>query len=76
MQTETFRLNKALTAITFTNGGKGHLVALPIGAMLHPSGETSLPGLIEVTYEHQRFRVFERDLRVRAERYRGAAAGA
>jgi hypothetical protein len=76
MQTDVFRLNKAITAITFTNGSNGHLVTLPIGATLRSAGETSLPGFVEVTYEHQRFRVFERDLRVRAERYRGAAAGA
>jgi hypothetical protein len=76
MQTDVFRLTKALIAITFTNSSNGHLVTLPIGAMLRPTGETSLPGFSEVTYERQRYRVFERDLRVRAERFRSTAAAA
>jgi hypothetical protein len=76
MQTDVFRLTKAITAIAFTNSSNGHLVTLPIGATLRPAGETSLPGFVEVTYERQCYRVFERDLRVRAERYRGAAAAA
>jgi hypothetical protein len=76
MGTEKFRLTKVLTGITFTNGGKGQLVALPIGAMLHPSGETSLPGFIEVTYGREHYSVFERDLQVGAERYRSTAPAA
>jgi hypothetical protein len=37
--------------------------------MIRLSGE-SLTGLIEVTYEYQRYSVFERDLPLRAERIR------
>jgi hypothetical protein len=76
MGTEVFRLTKALIAITFPDGSHGHLVTLPIGAMLRPAGETSLPGFVEVTHKRQRYRVFERDLRVRAEKYRSAATAA
>lgn len=76
MGTEILRLTKALTAITFTNRSKGDIVILPIGAMLRPSGETGLTGLIEVTHEYQRYNVFERDLLVRAERFRNTATAA
>jgi hypothetical protein len=46
---DSFRLTKAVTGITFNPEGRGFLTTLPIDARLVITGQSRLPGFIEVT---------------------------
>jgi hypothetical protein len=55
----------------------GVMTSLPTNAVVEIQGPSDLgDGMIEVVWEHQRFAVFERDLKVRGSLVRTAAAAA
>jgi len=54
----------------------GVMTSLPADAVVEIHGPSDLgDGMIEVSWEHQRFAVFERDLKVRGSLVRTAAVG-
>jgi hypothetical protein len=54
----------------------GVMSSLPSQAIIETHGPSSLgTGLVEVSWEHQRYAVFERDLKVRASLVRTQAVG-
>jgi hypothetical protein len=63
----TYRTTASVVAVHFDGAGKGRIVFLPVGAMLHVIGRSScLPKGFEVVFEHRRYNVFEIDARVRS----------
>lgn len=75
-----YRINTPLVAIRLSSTSDGEtagvMSSLPSGAIIESSGTSDLgTGMIEVTWEHQRFAVFERDLKVRGSLVRTAAVG-
>ena len=54
----------------------GVMSSLPANAIVEMQGPSELgDGLVEVSWEHQRFAVFEQDLKIRGNLVRTAAAG-
>jgi hypothetical protein len=54
----------------------GVMTSLPANAVVEVHGPSDLgDAMVEVTWEHQRFAVFERDLKVRGSLVRTAAVG-
>ena len=77
---QRYRINMPLVAIRLSPTSDGEIAAvmssLPSGAIVESSGPSDLgTGMIEVAWEHQRFVVFERDLKVRGSLVRTAAVG-
>jgi hypothetical protein len=73
---DVFRLTAALTGIKFTAEGQGSLFTLPIDARLNITGQSRLPGLIEVRDGIQLYSVFRIDLIQRSVTIRTIAASA
>lgn len=63
----SYRATASVVAVHFYGAGKGQIVHLPVGAMLHVIGRSScLPEGFEVVFEHRRYNVFEIDVLVRS----------
>jgi hypothetical protein len=63
----TYRTSASVVAVHFDGAGKGRIVFLPFGAVLHIMGRSScLPEGFEVVFEHRRYNVFEFDVLVRS----------
>jgi hypothetical protein len=61
------RTTASVVAVHFDEAGKGRIVFLPFGAVLHIMGRSScLPEGFEVVFEHRRYNVFEIDALVRS----------
>jgi hypothetical protein len=73
---DAFRLTKALTGITFNPEGRGFLSTLPIDARLVITGQSRLPGFIEVTCGVSLYSVFRVDLIERSVTVRTMATAA
>jgi hypothetical protein len=73
---DVFRLTAALTGITFTAEGQGSLFTLPVDARLNITGQSRLPGLIEVKCGIQSYSVFRIDLIHRSVTMRALAKAA
>ena len=62
-----YRTTTSFVAVHFDQAGKGRIVFLPFGAMLHVIGQSScLPQGFEVVFEQLHYNVFEIDLLVRS----------
>jgi len=77
---QRYRINMPLVAIRLSSSSNGEIAgvmsSLPSGAILESSGPSDLgTGMIVVAWEHQRYAVFERDLKVRGSLVRTAAVG-
>jgi hypothetical protein len=77
---QRYRINMPLVAIRLSPTSDGEIAAvmssLPSGAIVESGGASDLgTGMIEVAWEHQRFAVFERDLKVRGSLVRTTAVG-
>jgi hypothetical protein len=73
---DVFRLTKALTGITFTPEGRGSLSTLSADSRLSITGQSRLPGLIEVSYGMQSYSIFRIDLIERSVTVRTLSAAA
>jgi len=63
----TYRTTASVVAVHFDGEGKGRIVFLPFGAVLHIMGRSScLPEGFEVVFEHRRYNVFEIDVLARS----------
>ena len=74
--TDVFRLTQAITGVTFSPEGRGTLSTLPVGARLRLTGQSSLPGFIDVSYDDKLYCIFEVDLIARSVALRTIAAAA
>jgi hypothetical protein len=63
---DVFRLTKAITAVTFSPEGRASLSALPVDAQLCLTGQSSLTGFIDVTYNDKVYCIFRVDLMARS----------
>ena len=77
---QRYRINMPLVAIRLSPSSdreiSGVMSSLPSGAIVESSGPSDLgTGMIEVAWEHQRFVVFERDLKVRGSLVQTTAGG-
>jgi hypothetical protein len=77
---QRYSINSPLVAIRLCPSGKsnkaGVVSSLPSQAIIETLGPSDLgTGMIEVSWQHQRFAVFERDLKVRGSLVRTAAVG-
>jgi hypothetical protein len=71
---DVYRLTKAITGVTFSPEGRGSLYTLPVDALLRLTGQSSLAGFIDVTYDHKLCCIFNVDLIARSETVRTMAA--
>jgi hypothetical protein len=77
---QRFSIITPLVAVRLFRSGEaekaGVMTSLPADAVVEIYGPSDLGnGMIEVAWEHQRFAVFERDLKVRGSLVRTAAVG-
>jgi hypothetical protein len=63
---DVFRLTKAITAVTFSHGGRASLSTLPVDAQLRLTGQSSLAGFVDVTYDDKLYCIFRVDLMTRS----------
>jgi hypothetical protein len=73
---DVFRLTKEITGIRFIPEGHGLLTPLPVDAQLSLTGQSSLPGFLDVTYDNNLYRIFLVDLIARSVNIRTMAAAA
>jgi hypothetical protein len=73
---DVFRLTKAITAVTFSPEGRGSLSTLPVDARLCLTGQSSMPGFIDITYSDRLYCLFRVDLIARSVTLRTMAAAA
>ena len=77
---QQYRINTPLVAVRVCRSNEtekaGVVTSLPANAVVEVRGPSDLgDGMIEVSWEHQRFAVFERDLVTRATLVRIKAVG-
>ena len=77
---QRYSINMPLVAVRLFQSHEtekaGVMTTLPPKAVVEIHGPSDLgDGMVEVTWEHQRFAVFERDLKVRGGLVRTAAVG-
>ncbi len=73
---DVFRLTKEITGIRFIPEGRGLLTPLPVDAQLSLTGQSSLPGFLDVTYDNNLYRIFLVDLIASSVNIRTMAAAA
>jgi hypothetical protein len=73
---DVFRLTKAITAVTFSPDRRGSLSTLPVDARLNLTGESSMPGFIDITHGGKLYCIFRVDLIARSVTLRTMAAAA
>jgi hypothetical protein len=63
----TYCTTESFVAVHFEGTGKGRIVFLPFGSMLHVIGRSScLPAGFEVVFEHRHYNAFEIDVLTRS----------
>jgi hypothetical protein len=73
---DIFRLTKVMTGVALSPKGRGSLSTLPVDARLRLTGQSSLPGFIDVTYDDKLYCIFRVDLIARSVTVRTIAAAA
>ena len=71
---DVFRLTKAITAVTFSPEGRGSLSTLPVDARIRLTGQSRLPGFIDVAHGDNSYSLFRVDLIARSVTVRAVAA--
>jgi hypothetical protein len=74
--TNLYRTINPLPAVRLPPQSRGRLSTLPIGARLRVTGQSSLPGFIDVVYKDKLYCVFQIDLVARSMPSRTLAAAA
>ena len=71
-----FLLTKAITGIEFGTDGRALLSTLPVNAQLRLTGQSSLPGFVDVVYGQKLYGIFMVDLKSRSATIRSKAVAA
>ena len=73
---DIFRLTRVMTGVALSPKGRGSLSTLPVDARLRLTGQSSLPGFIDVSYDDKLYCIFRVDLIARSVTVRTIAAAA
>jgi hypothetical protein len=73
---DIFRLTRVMTGVALSPEGRGSLSTLPVDARLRLTGQSSLPGFIDVSYDDKLYCIFRVDLIARSVTVRTIAAAA